>query len=320
MPSYYEVLKLESNASIEVIETAIDDQYNQFRGLVNHHDPNVVEQANRALRQLEDIRSTLTNPEKRALYDQTINFGGLADPTAILQTASSGSMTVTPPAPKPTAQDDSGLNAWKCSQCGKANRVGSKTCSNCGNVLARDCPNLCGSVVLLNEKYCSNCGKSVEEALGKLQIEFERAQKIFVDNLRTKLQSKRSELDRLNNFSNNVPVFSSNTELDQLVGEPVPAALGCGSLALLVIGAVIVSSIGSAIDRSGFLSLILFAGGLAVGYGIIQSSAKAKAQAIIGTAANQKQEYIRHAERRLKEEESNKFDPMSPKPFSPSNG
>lgn len=324
MPSYYEVLKLESNASVDFIEAAIDERYNEFRRLVNHHDPNVVEQANRALRQLEDIRSTLTNPEKRALYDQSLSFGGLADPTAILQGISSGTGFATPPPPKPAREDDPGLTAWKCSQCGKSNRVGSKTCSNCGNVLARECPNLCGSVVLLGEKYCSNCGKSVEEALGKLQFEFERAQKAFVDDLRSKIQSKRNELNRLSGFSNSIPMWGANQELNTLTGETVNTAAGCAPSLVIFIAASIVAgfanSLGGYRGNSG-LAFIAFIVALILGSYIVREVVvKPRFQAVIERASHQRQEYIRHAERRLQEEQSKRFDPMAPKSYSPSSG
>lgn len=274
MTSYYEVLALDSNATIEVIEAAIDDRYNQYRQLVNHLDPNVVEQANRALRQLEEIRATLTNVDKRALYDQTISFGGLADPTAILQASNPNLAVAAPPYPRVPRSDGTDVSAWKCNQCGKVNRIGSKTCSNCGTTLARNCPGFCGNVVLLGEKYCSNCGMSVEEGLAKLQIEFEQAQKQFSDELRTRIQLKRTEIDRLHWFVNNLPFYMSNPELDALVGEKIPPG--------------------------GLLSIH-----------------KSKAVKAIDTAVAQRQEYIRHAERRLQDELAKSFDPLSPRRYSP---
>lgn len=37
MPTYYQVLKLEPSASVEAIETAIDDLYNQYHRLVTRN-------------------------------------------------------------------------------------------------------------------------------------------------------------------------------------------------------------------------------------------------------------------------------------------
>lgn len=320
MPTYYEVLKLEPSASVKAIETAIDDLYDQYRRLVNHHDPEVVEQANRALRHLEDIRLTLTNPEKRAIYDQSLSFGGLADPAALLQAAGAGAGITTPPAVKSAARDsDAEEKPWRCGNCGKVNREGSKRCSNCQNVLARDCPNGCGGVVLIDERYCSNCGVNVEDALGKLQIEFERAQQAFVEEMRAKIQAKRSELDRLLYFSNNPPLllFSANSELEQLVGQPVAATMGCNAIAVVMMAGIVMAFIGGLIDRTGSVALLLFFVGMGIGFWFIQWRAQERVQETIRTAASQRQEYIRYAEQRLQRELDKQFNPMAPKRYSP---
>jgi len=321
MPSYYEVLKIEPTASTQEIEVAIDDQYSQFRHLVNHQNPEVVEQANRSLRLLEQIRSTLTEPDKRALYDQTLNFGGLADPSALVQSAGVPGAMMTPPPPRSAPQAElESTTAWKCDQCGKLNRIGSKICSKCGKVLARDCPNGCGNVVLLSEVYCSNCAANIEDALATLQTEFEQTQKNAVNAVRLKIQSKRNELDRLNWFAENVPLRGTNQELNSLVGEELTAGLGGGYAMVLVTVAFVAGSIGGSIGGRGggsFLGLLFLVGALVGGYFLLHSAVvKPRFVEAIDRAVSQRNEYIRHAERRLQEEQAKRFDPMSPKPYS----
>lgn len=51
--NYYEILNLQPTASSADIQTAFENQYNQWRRLVTHHDPKVVNQANQALQALE---------------------------------------------------------------------------------------------------------------------------------------------------------------------------------------------------------------------------------------------------------------------------
>ena len=62
MPNYYEVLKLLPTATRTEVEYAIEAEYNQWRRLVTHHDPKMVEQANRHLRVLEEISINIVRP------------------------------------------------------------------------------------------------------------------------------------------------------------------------------------------------------------------------------------------------------------------
>src|SRR4030042_1728961 len=87
--SYYEILGVAPAASQAEIEIVIEERYNKWRRLVTHHDQSVVTQANQALQAIEQIRATLTNPQKREVYDAAIGLkgavGGLGDPEAIYQ-------------------------------------------------------------------------------------------------------------------------------------------------------------------------------------------------------------------------------------------
>jgi len=323
MPNYYEVLKLEATASIEEIQTAIDERYNQFLHMVNHQNPEVVEQANRSLRQLEQIRSTLTDPGKRADYDQSLNFdfGGLADPSAILQAAGVASLPMTPAPPRSRDQTASEpTTAWKCEQCGKLNRVGSKICAECGAVLARDCPNGCGNVVPLREKFCSNCGKSVSEALANLQLEWEQAQSKTVEEIQVKIQTKRNEIDRLNWFAENVPEWSPQELrilLDNAYGGWLVRALEyCFWLGGISVMAVVLFQVWSPKDYGVRLIFAIISVGLMVAAWFIRRINRMRTQNAIEAASKQRQRYINHAERRLQEEQAKQFDPLSPEPYS----
>jgi len=326
MASYYEVLKLTPTASVEEIQAAIDEQYNQFLHLVNHQNPEVVEQANRALRQLEQIRVTLTDTDKRIVYDQSLNFGGLADPGAILASAGIAG-PLTPPAPQPVAEEDANLKAWKCNQCGKANRVGSKICSKCGIVLARDCPNGCGNVVHLSDTYCSNCGGSVAEGLAKLQLKFDEDQKNAIEAMRTETRPVRNELDLLERFAEHVPTGGRKLEeLNELLGSFATTNSRVKDMAsfILFIVLVIGTCIGIVIlflESSRLLGLLVLALMAVVGwfgkYLINEALVKPRIRANISRATQRRQEYIRLAEQRIQMEQSKQFDPLSPKPYGP---
>ena len=76
MPNYYEILQIQPDAPAPEVEAACEAQYNRWRRLVTHHDPETADKATRALRILEQIRATLTDPAKRAAYDATLNLSG----------------------------------------------------------------------------------------------------------------------------------------------------------------------------------------------------------------------------------------------------
>ena len=161
--NYYEMLGVSSSANSTEIEQAIDTRYNQWRALVTHHDPNVVNQANQELQKLETIRGTLTDVNKRAVYDAGIVIGDLADPEALLRKVAP---PISPPirnvqasAPQTMARTD----VWLCPKCQTSNAIGTRFCRTCGNALGRECPN-CGKLIEKIADYCSECGVNVESA------------------------------------------------------------------------------------------------------------------------------------------------------------
>ena len=163
MPTYYEVLKIQPQATPSEIQTALDKEYNNWRRLITHHDPAIVEQANQSLRLLEQIRVTLTNPAARDVYDTALGLkgpmAGLADPEAILRAS--------PPTVFPVAQSmppgesvKTTTEAWICRKCHTPNRIGLKFCSKCGTQLGRECIK-CNQMVSVGDAYCPYCGVDI---------------------------------------------------------------------------------------------------------------------------------------------------------------
>lgn len=168
MPTYYEILKIQSSATIAEIETALDTQYNQWRRLVTHHNPNVVNQANLSLQTLAQIRSILTDSAKRAVYDAAIGIGsiqvsGLTDPEVVLRDAAptylSPSTILPTQAEKPAhfPQNGQRTDAWGCPKCRQANAVGLPFCTKCGNKIGNPCPQ-CKEMAELINPFCPHCG------------------------------------------------------------------------------------------------------------------------------------------------------------------
>jgi hypothetical protein len=169
MTTYYEILQIQPTASIAEIQAAVDEQYNQWRRLTTHHDPIVVNQANQALQALETIRSTLTDPGKRTVYDSAIGLngiiGGVADPGLILKQSSSKSVISTSPKSPPTqpvqftgpSASIQRMDAWICPKCHKSNSTGAQFCEGCGNRIGDSCPK-CGKITELVNAYCPACG------------------------------------------------------------------------------------------------------------------------------------------------------------------
>lgn len=174
MPNYYELLNVPTSATTAEIQAAFEQQYNQWRRLVTHHDPKIVNQANQAIQSLEIIRTTLTDSVKRAGYDAGIglsSISGLADPEAILRTSMQLPHTRSDVAPRQESLQR--VDAWICSQCSTANAVGTRFCKQCGNKIGDECPK-CGKLIEAAAKFCAICGANVSE----LRPQFEKQWKL----------------------------------------------------------------------------------------------------------------------------------------------
>jgi hypothetical protein len=184
MPTFYEQLNLQSSVTPTEIEVAIEEQYNQWRRLITHHDPNIVNQANQSLQTLESIRTILLDPDKRMAYDAGIGvsgpIGGLADPAALLRT----SMPFTPPTtatsqPRVTVPNSGTLaaEAWVCPKCQTINPLKTKFCAQCGQQLGRDCPS-CGKLTKASAPFCSECGVNFEAFFQQKKVEDDAKQRV----------------------------------------------------------------------------------------------------------------------------------------------
>lgn len=198
MPTYYEMLQIEPTASTAEIINAIDTRYNQTRKLVTHHDPNVVNQANQALQLLETIRSTLTDGDKRQVYDQAIGLtgmtGGLFDPSAIISQMPAAPMVAArapveqarPVQPVVVAQQAPGL--WACPKCKTDNPPQAVHCFKCGTQLVQKCPECEGVSSLISTGMCGNCGfhfevatkrRKLRDLIGPAQAEAQRLEAAY---------------------------------------------------------------------------------------------------------------------------------------------
>jgi len=181
MANYYEMLGVNTSATASEIEVAIDARYNQWRALVTHHDPNVVNQANQELQKLEMIRGTLMDVNKRAGYDAAVGLGntigGLADPSAIAPAVRRPPLPPSPPgmrlAPSAASQR---TDAWECARCQTPNPPNTRFCEKCGNALGKDCPN-CVKLIKTAATFCPHCGKNIEQAAQEKRVREEEAEK-----------------------------------------------------------------------------------------------------------------------------------------------
>jgi curved DNA-binding protein CbpA len=224
MPTYYEILKVQSTAAQSEIETALDAQYNQWRRLVTHHDPNVVEEANRSLRTLEQIRNILTNPIERAKYDAGQNIGGLADPEQLLRAAAPSPVSgINPPgivASSHHQTQEQRVDAWVCPKCKSANTIGEQFCKKCGNSLSQVCPK-CNAITEKIQPFCSKCGVNKSEALREKNL-------LLIKQLQENIKANRQEIGEIHRLKNKVPTWGFDKSNKPLHRELWAEPIGCG--------------------------------------------------------------------------------------------
>jgi len=156
VPTYYDILKVAPTASIAEIEAVLDTQYHQCRRLVTHHKPEVADKATQALRKIEQMRATLTDPAKRAAYDAQLGLSYPASPNTQLPIA-----------------DNVKISGVPCPRCHTENPENVRFCKSCGQTLIGECPR-CATQVMFYEKFCPKCGGNIEEL--KYQMELAEAE------------------------------------------------------------------------------------------------------------------------------------------------
>jgi len=272
MNNYYDLLNISQDANQSEIETVLDDQYTKWRALVTHHDNNVVAQANQALSQLEEIRNTLMNPEKRRVYNNSLlasqgNVAGLADPDILLAQNPVGHV-MAPPRPRvggggQAAQAEMDrTDAWICTNpnCKKANPIGTQFCVKCGTRIGLDCPS-CGEFVEISNKFCSSCGVNKVEYFKKNQAE-------QIQSLQELIKETQAEIQEAE--TNPKKYYKAKTyQLKQvfvsITGSNIGKAIFVGGWLMLMLGAIadesgIVSTIGFLLILVGLVLMIIFKG------------------------------------------------------------
>lgn len=186
MSSYYDEIGTSPTAGTAEIAAACDAKYLHWKGLVGHHNPETAIEASGQLNLIETIRTTLTDPSKRAEYDSRIEIGGttatLVDPAAA---PTAGTGTPTPRNLSPYGMPVAGMDRvavpqppvaqpglWACpnANCAADNPPNTKFCFKCSTQIVQACPN-CGQMTsLIATKRCGNCGYSYEQAKERLQL------------------------------------------------------------------------------------------------------------------------------------------------------
>jgi len=193
MSNYYETLKISQSATSVEIQTAYETAYNYWRNLVNHHDPQMVQKANQTLMAIEQIRTTLSDPVKRANYDASLSIGsigGLADATA----QPVATPMITPPTARssaiPASMAQSNIahsDSWSCAKCYSVNAVGTRFCKKCGNQLGKDCPK-CNTLLEASAQFCSVCGVSIRDFEREAEIKTAEAEALRIAEQRRLMQ------------------------------------------------------------------------------------------------------------------------------------
>ncbi|MGV8026687.1 MAG: zinc ribbon domain-containing protein [Anaerolineaceae bacterium] len=227
MTTYYEFIHVEQNASSNEIEAAIDTQYDKWRQLISHHDPQIAAQANQAILLLEQIRDTLMNKKKREIYDSSIiDVDGLADPDAFLQTNFVPPFSTPKAKPDPKASTDR-TDAWICTNpsCKKANRVGEQFCAKCGARIGLECPK-CGEMSELSNPFCSSCGVDKKEF-------FKSKQESMINNIQHQINTTKQDINTLENNLTKI-IITTNGYSDYIEKKSISGCLSFIIYCLLI--------------------------------------------------------------------------------------
>ena len=207
MPTYYEFLQVDDTASVQEIQIALDQKYNECRRLVTHHDQDIVNQANMALQSLEKIRGTLLNTESKSVYDETLGLsasqvGGLMDLDVSASQPLSGAsavpsmlgggpfqQTITPN----KQPSNTPVDGWHCSKCNSISQSGSLFCKSCGAELGYPCPQ-CGTPVEHTAKFCPSCGVNPSEFIEEQERAKAEAIELWQKEMQHVLSQAESQL------------------------------------------------------------------------------------------------------------------------------
>jgi len=266
MPTYYEIIGVESTASAPEIENKLDEYQDELRQKVTHHDPIIVADANQKMQVLEEIRSTLMDNKKRKKYDANLNYGGLGDPNVEVQPVApffGGALPRIPQMGQAAMQGSlERTDAWICPKDKHANAVGEKFCAKCSTQIGANCPK-CGKVAELTKKFCSNCGTNKVEHFETLQAQ--------------KVREIKGQKDRLENEIGKLAQVASGGIVTNrtLKGLGLPIAQRSSMAGVLSGLAIISICMGMVIEDLQGLFVLIFLG--AIGGAIVMGFSDAKA-------------------------------------------
>ena len=107
--------------------------------------------------ELEKAIKTLTDEEKKVVYDESLDHGnGDKKSNGAAKNSSVG------PMPTPLL----GVTAATCTNCGATNLPGRKFCGSCGQTFFEPCIE-CKCQTMVGERFCGNCGVNLEEVCEK---------------------------------------------------------------------------------------------------------------------------------------------------------
>jgi uncharacterized membrane protein (DUF485 family) len=172
MPTYYELLGISTSATTAEIVSACERQYRYWQQQAASKNPQAIARANDTLRQLEQIRATLTDSRKRAQYDASIEtVSGLADPLARFSKATPPRPSVPLPSPAPVAKEEEVVvTPWTCPKCNNLNPETSNFCYMCGAQILRECPECRTLTSSIVTGFCNKCGLQYNAAARRVEI------------------------------------------------------------------------------------------------------------------------------------------------------
>lgn len=168
MLSYYDILGVTPTATDATISAA----YTQARAVQQSQTGVDPTQNAAALQILDAAYATLSDPDRRAAYDRTLN----GDATVRLPQLATGSAPLARPAgpqpqapaqpmtfaPAPSVLSTPEAPSLTCPHCGQQNPAQAGFCMVCRRQIANPCP-VCGHQVMLSILACPRCATIVPE-------------------------------------------------------------------------------------------------------------------------------------------------------------
>jgi hypothetical protein len=194
--THYELLQISPDSSAEDIGAALDEKYNYWRLLVNHHSDEQRLEAQTNLRAMEQARATLLNPAERARYDSLLL--GRGEDGLSLPPQPESPTPLPPPNPDrlsaqaypavPIQLDPSACPNAACGATG--NPTDARFCFQCRTALTQECPNAaCRRELRWFYKACTYCGCDIEAEHALLAAEAARIEAEYHVTLQDLLDS-----------------------------------------------------------------------------------------------------------------------------------